>query len=140
MSKTKKVGRLQRKVELLEKELSFANSEFIQRISRPVKFQTTPHPVFDGKSHWDVSQLNMLVEYIYKEMDNAYNMAYQMGEESVEDIKFVLYIDEGSYYDLTRVGGYTDFNKELDEDITFRVHKVVLVRTNEYYVHFARVK
>lgn len=139
MSKTKKIGRLQRRVNYLEKRLSFALSEFMQRINRPVKFQQTPPPVFETNGCWGVSELNMLVEYIYKEMDNAYNIAYQMGEKDFDNIKFVLYIDHDSYYNLTRASDYIDLREEFDDSITFRGHKVVVVSSNERYVHFARV-
>lgn len=141
MSKTKKVARLQRKVDSLEKQLYFANSEFCQRINRPVKFQTTERPVFRSSNCFEEQHLNTLIHYIYSEMDKAYNMACQMGETNPDNIKFVLYIDQDTYYDLRKISGYYDFDHDVESGkIKFRGHEVVLTAMSERYVHFARIK
>lgn len=141
MSKTKKVARLQRKVDSLEKQLAFANSEFCQRINRPVRFQTTERPVFRSSDRFEEQHLNSLIHYIYSEMDKAYNMAYEMGETNSENIKFVLYMDNDTYYDLYNICGYRDFETDAASGkIKFRGYLVVLTTMSGRYVHFARIK
>lgn len=108
MSKTKKVSRLQRKVNNLEKELNF---EWLQRINRPIQYNITTPPVFESNSNrWEVDQLNTLGEYLYKEMDNAYNMAYKMG--ATDKLEFVLYIDAYSFRKLINIAGYYDLQRD----------------------------
>lgn len=139
MSKTKKVSRLQRKVRNLEKELNFANSEWVQRINRTVPYIVTPPPVFESNSNrWEVDQINTLGEYLYKEMDNAYNMAYKMGE--TDNLEFVLYIDAYSFRKLLNIAGYYDLQRDSEGKTTFRGHKVVEVLAEKNYIHFSRIK
>jgi hypothetical protein len=141
MSKTKKVARLQRKVDYLEKQLAFANSEFCQRINRPVKFQTTERPVFRSSDSFEEQHLNTLIHYIYSEMDKAYNMACQMGETDPSEVEFILYMDHDTYYDLHNINNYHDFKCDVESGkIKFRGHEVVLTTMSKRYVHFARIK
>lgn len=145
ISKTKKIKRLSKKVEGLLKEVAFLkwnNKQLFDDMkyhARKFK-EPTPPPVFRSNNYYEEKELNALVEYVYRRMDESYQKALDDCPRSyISDIKFCLYLDRAVYYKLARVSGYNDFRVYKGTNITFGDHQVVLVE-DEGHCNFVRIK
>lgn len=142
MSKTKKIKRLERKVEALNREinvLNFSNQDLLKEVTyrQPSEYYT-PRPEFRSYNYSEEVWYNNILNYIYSAMDKEYRKVYDTEPRTKrEDIKFIVYMSDDLIWRLGDVDGYRDFGTTHSGQTLFRGWEVVEVRGREY-VHFVR--
>lgn len=144
MSKTKKLGRLKSEVDKLTKKvnhLEWCNRDLLNQFGNTTRkyHQPISPPVFEGRDHYGVQEINRLAEYLFVK----YNSFRQedLDRYSCEENKdgVVLYLSEYIYCKL-RSGNYESemWFQGNDGNLTFCGFNVILV-IDRYHCNFTRV-
>ena len=142
MSKTKKIRRLQSRIEYLTNKidtLKFSNSMLLRDVAcvSPSRYYT-PRPEFRSQIYTEEHWFNNIINYIYSAMDKEYRKVFDTEPHTEhKDIKFIVYMSHDIINKLCCVSGYGDFGMTQEGVKTFRGW--VIVRVDAYeYIHFVR--
>ena len=144
MSKTSKIRKLTKQLASAKKEidcLNFSNSNLlIQTSVTPIKHVHTPPPEIRSNNWNEEQELNRIIGYVYKRIDEEYDMAFKIDPYAkMENIKFRVYMGCELIHRLQSIDGYTDFDSAMDGDLKFRGHHVEQVIA-PMHLRFVRVK
>lgn len=103
-----------------------------------IPFEITPVPEFRG---YNADYLHSIVKYLYMCIDREYNKAYALScGKDIPPLRFEIYIDDRSFALMRSAADYRDLEKDYKTgDVTFRGHKVLVVKTHVNHLRVVRV-
>ncbi|AHK11609.1 hypothetical protein S140_202 [Shewanella sp. phage 1/40] len=144
MSKTKKISRLKSEIGRLNKTVNLlecSNVEVFNDVCNSTRKYHHPinPPVFEGRDHYEVQEINRLAEYLFAKYDSF--RQEDLDRYSYEENKdgVVLYLGVYIYRTLLSCSYESNmwFQGERD-DLTFYGFNVILV-IDRYHCNFTRV-
>lgn len=123
--------------------LEYSNKRLLRDLmTRQIPFEWVPPPVpeFSSDRWYEETELNKLVNYVYRQWKVDVNREYKYDyNANHRDMEFVLYLSTRIFMMLSRVAGYNDFHNDGNK-LTFHGHEVILIDRVDDHIKFVRVK